>query len=51
MKQYVEEQLQTIREDVRRLINPTPYKVSVTEELYEQLHELWLQETPIPELH
>jgi len=32
------------------MINPTPYKVSVTDELFQFLHRLWVEEAPIPEL-
>lgn len=39
-----------IREDIKRPMNPTPYKVSVSQELYNYLHELWLQSMPVPEL-
>ncbi|KNC77097.1 nicotinate phosphoribosyltransferase, partial [Sphaeroforma arctica JP610] len=50
IRQYVREQILSIRPDIRRKQNPSPYKVSVTEELFQQLHNLWLQETPIEEL-
>ena len=40
-------QLAGIREDVLRHINPTPYKVSVSESLHALLHELWEHEAPI----
>eukprot|EP01134_Creolimax_fragrantissima_P006826 CFRG6826T1 len=50
VRQYVREQILSIRPDIRRKQNPSPYKVSVTEELFQQLHDLWLQETPIEEL-
>jgi nicotinate phosphoribosyltransferase len=43
-------QLQTLRPDMVRYTNPTPYKVSVTEGLYQFLHDLWLHETPVAEL-
>ena len=36
-----------LRDDHLRPINPTPYKVSVSEELYAYLHSLWMQQTPI----
>ncbi|CAM9693086.1 unnamed protein product [Phaeothamnion confervicola] len=39
-----------IREDTLRVLNPTPYKVSLSEGLYEFLHELWEKEAPIKEL-
>ena len=45
-----EKQLTQIREDVIRARNPTPYKLSVTKELYDFIGELWLREIPIQEL-
>jgi len=39
-----------MREDHIRWLNPTPYKVSVTNDLYLFIHKLWLQEGPIKEL-
>ncbi|KAJ0409877.1 hypothetical protein P43SY_005771 [Pythium insidiosum] len=48
---YVQQQFEQIREDVVRSLNPTPYKVSVSCELYDFIHELWMQEFPVQELH
>jgi nicotinate phosphoribosyltransferase len=42
-------QLRTIRNDITREINPTPYKVSLTSELYEYMMHLWELEVPIRE--
>uniref|UniRef100_A0A1I7TQ10 Nicotinate phosphoribosyltransferase n=1 Tax=Caenorhabditis tropicalis TaxID=1561998 RepID=A0A1I7TQ10_9PELO len=39
-----------LRQDHRRYLNPTPYKVSVSEKLYRFLHDLWLQNAPIGQL-
>lgn len=47
---YVGEQFELIREDVVRSLNPTPYKVSVSSELYDFIHELWMKEFPVKEL-
>lgn len=47
---YVTEQFELIREDVVRSLNPTPYKVSVSSELYDFIHELWMKEYPVAEL-
>ena len=44
------QQIETMREDHMRRLNPTPYKVSLSSELYTFMHDLWLSETPIPEL-
>jgi nicotinate phosphoribosyltransferase len=50
IKANVTKQLQTARPDHLRPLNPTPYKVSVTSELYSFLHNLWLQEAPVREI-
>ena len=42
--------LQNLREDHKRSLNPTPYKVSVSDELYHFIHDLWLENQPIGEL-
>nr|XP_053636874.1 nicotinate phosphoribosyltransferase-like [Cherax quadricarinatus] len=50
IRDRVTESLQTLRQDHKRNLNPTPYKVGVTDELYNFLHDLWLQNAPIGEL-
>ncbi|MFH4980717.1 hypothetical protein AB6A40_007426 [Gnathostoma spinigerum] len=50
MKEHVKESLEHLRKDHRRLLNPTPYKVSVSEKLYDFLHSIWLQNAPIGQL-
>ena len=50
IREYVEAQLAQIREDHLRMTNPTPYKVAVTDELFQFIHRLWMEEAPIPEL-
>ncbi len=47
---YVLDQLRSTREDHLRDINPTPYKVSVSEELYNYVYHLWAEESPVKEL-
>ncbi|TFJ87714.1 hypothetical protein NSK_001064 [Nannochloropsis salina CCMP1776] len=47
---HVMGQLKEIREDVLRHINPTPYKVSVSEELHALLHQLWELNAPVGQL-
>ncbi|MEW6364838.1 MAG: nicotinate phosphoribosyltransferase [Acidobacteriota bacterium] len=43
-------QLASFRQDHLRLLNPTPYKVSVSAKLYDFIHRLWVEESPLPEL-
>lgn len=43
--------LKEIREDIIRHVNPTPFKVSVSENLYTYMHNLWLLNAPIGELN
>jgi len=33
-----------------RTVNPTPHKVSVSEDLYRSIHELWMREAPVAEI-
>jgi nicotinate phosphoribosyltransferase len=49
-RDYVLNQLRSTREDHLRDINPTPYKVSVSEELYNDVYHLWTEESPVSEL-
>jgi nicotinate phosphoribosyltransferase len=49
-RDYVLNQLRRTREDHLRDINPTPYKVSVSEELYNYVYHLWQEESPVKEL-
>ncbi|XP_053205545.1 nicotinate phosphoribosyltransferase-like isoform X2 [Panonychus citri] len=51
VKRKVEEGLNTLRPDMKRHLNPTPYKVSVTETLYGEMHSIWLEKAPIGELY
>ncbi|KAL0461802.1 UNVERIFIED_CONTAM: Nicotinate phosphoribosyltransferase 1 [Sesamum latifolium] len=43
-------QLDQMRPDHMRRLNPTPYKVSVSAKLYDFIHFLWLNEAPVGEL-
>ncbi|KAA3461356.1 nicotinate phosphoribosyltransferase 2-like isoform X1 [Gossypium australe] len=43
-------QLVQMRPDHIRRLNPTPYKVSVSANLYDFIHFLWLNEAPVGEL-
>jgi nicotinate phosphoribosyltransferase len=49
-RDYILSQLRSTREDHLRDINPTPYKVSVSEELYNYVYDLWAEESPVTEL-
>jgi nicotinate phosphoribosyltransferase len=49
-RDYVLNQLRSTRGDHLRDINPTPYKVSVSEELYDYVYHLWTEESPVTEL-
>ncbi|KAI5069109.1 hypothetical protein GOP47_0015410 [Adiantum capillus-veneris] len=49
-KARCKEQLEAMRPDHLRSLNPTPYKVSVTAKLYDFIHFLWLSEAPVGEL-
>jgi nicotinate phosphoribosyltransferase len=50
LRDYVIEQLRNTRGDHLRDINPTPYKVSASEELYSYVYHLWTEESPVTEL-
>lgn len=46
----VQRSLKTLRQDHKRSLNPTPYKVGVSDDLYHFIHNLWLENQPIGEL-
>lgn len=50
IKENVRTSLKILRPDIKRTLNPTPYKVSVSDNLYTFLHTLWLENAPIGEL-
>ncbi|TKR60709.1 hypothetical protein L596_027912 [Steinernema carpocapsae] len=50
VKKHVHNSLEQMRQDHRRSLNPTPYKVSLSEKLYDFLHSLWLQNAPVGQL-
>ncbi len=50
LRDFTKSQLASIRPDVLRSLNPTPYKVSVTASLFAFMHELWSREAPVAEL-
>ncbi|KAK0180345.1 hypothetical protein PV327_005997 [Microctonus hyperodae] len=49
-RKRVKESLKTLRTDHKRSLNPTPYKVAVSDDLYTFIHDLWVQNAPIGEL-
>ena len=49
-KQTCKQQISSIRSDHIRGVHPTPYKVSVSQHLYDFLHQLWHKEAPITTL-
>jgi nicotinate phosphoribosyltransferase len=50
IRQYVQDQIAAMRPDHVRAVNPTPYKVSVSQDLYRSMHELWMKEASISEI-
>lgn len=50
VREKVQASLKTLRNDHKRTLNPTPYKVAVSDNLYNFIHDLWLQNAPIGEL-
>jgi nicotinate phosphoribosyltransferase len=50
VRTYAHEQIESLRKDHRRSLNPTPYKVSITENLFSFMHQLWTKSVPIGEL-
>jgi len=49
-REYCKHQIDTIRTDHIRTINPTPYKIAVSEYLYDFIHKLWMENASIAEL-
>ncbi|XP_067928750.1 nicotinate phosphoribosyltransferase-like [Watersipora subatra] len=50
LKQRTAISISHLRDDHKRQLNPTPYKVSVSDNLYNFMHEIWLEHQPIGEL-
>jgi len=50
IREKVRNNMKTVRADHARSLNPTPYKVSVSDRLYNFMHNLWLENAPIGEL-
>jgi nicotinate phosphoribosyltransferase len=50
VKAHVTAQLSSFRDDHLRRLNPTPYKTSISSDLFLYMQDLWSRETPIPEI-
>jgi nicotinate phosphoribosyltransferase len=50
IRAYARDQIDQLRKDHKRDLNPTPYKVSVTDDLFQFMHKLWMKSVPIGEL-
>ncbi|XP_031339981.1 nicotinate phosphoribosyltransferase-like isoform X2 [Photinus pyralis] len=50
IRDNVTRSLKSLRSDIKRNHNPTPYKVAVSDNLYSFLHNLWMESAPIGEL-
>ena len=50
VRNYSRNEINSLRKDHRRFVNPTPYKVSLSDELFSFMHQLWMQSVPIGEL-
>mmetsp|Transcript_28874 Transcript_28874/g.86961 ORF Transcript_28874/g.86961 Transcript_28874/m.86961 type:complete len:545 (-) Transcript_28874:32-1666(-) len=50
IRAYCQEQLRTVREDVLRPLNPTPYKTSVSAALFQFLNDALQRNQPVSEL-
>ncbi|GAB5358461.1 hypothetical protein AAMO2058_000459700 [Amorphochlora amoebiformis] len=50
IKKRVAHQLSTLRDDHLRILNPTPYKVSLSSHLYSFMHRAWQAGVPIAEI-
>lgn len=50
LREHVMSQMALLREDHKRPLNPTPYKVSVSQAMYDLLHNQWQENQPIETL-
>ncbi|KAK7590157.1 hypothetical protein V9T40_001770 [Parthenolecanium corni] len=50
IRNRVRSSLLTLRQDHKRNLNPTPYKVSVSDNLFGYINDLWMQNAPIGDL-
>ncbi len=49
-RRRVGEQIGSLREDHKRPLNPTPYKVSLSENLFEFMQKLWMESAVVREI-
>jgi nicotinate phosphoribosyltransferase len=49
-RQFVNDQINNTRADLLRYVNPGEYKVSVSQDSFRFLHNMWQRETPVAEL-
>lgn len=50
IRNKIHENLSKIRRDILRILNPTPHKLSLSENTFDFIHDLWLRNIPIGEL-
>eukprot|EP01123_Difflugia_compressa_P009133 TRINITY_DN2934_c0_g1_i1.p1 TRINITY_DN2934_c0_g1~~TRINITY_DN2934_c0_g1_i1.p1 ORF type:complete len:344 (+),score=44.45 TRINITY_DN2934_c0_g1_i1:108-1034(+) len=50
IKDYCKSQIDSLRPDYKYHTNPTVYKISISSNLYEIFHQLWLKESPVEEI-
>ncbi|ELR24555.1 nicotinate phosphoribosyltransferase [Acanthamoeba castellanii str. Neff] len=50
IRAHILDQIANLRPDHLRPLNPTPYKVSVTETVFRDFHRLWEQSVPIKDI-
>jgi nicotinate phosphoribosyltransferase len=49
-RQHCLQELAALRQDHTRHVNPTPFKVSVSEKLFQYTHKLWQENVSVPDL-
>lgn len=50
IREFAIDQIDSMRNDHKRPLNPTPYKVSLSEKLFRFVHDMWRKEAPIREM-
>lgn len=49
-REACQQQMKQLRQDHVRSLNPTPYKVSLSQRLYDFMHQLWLDSAPVADI-